>query len=144
MVEKNKSILLIMDKASSHKAIGVQLTNIRLLMLPANTTSFLQPLDAGIIASFKRGYKCRQMKHAVSLIDGITDGCKLTSKMFAVDVLVAMRWLTEAWEEVPLSTMSNCWKHTGIVERGAVERRVPCAIGRFSLDFLLNPSQLDG
>jgi hypothetical protein len=51
-----KKILLLVDNVSSHK-LSVdktkQLTHLRLEFLPPNCTSVLQPLDAGIINSFK-------------------------------------------------------------------------------------------
>ena len=63
MAEGSRHILLLMDNASSHRlpveAIEqerlkmIELSNITLLFLPANTTSIVQPLDAGIIHAFK-------------------------------------------------------------------------------------------
>ena len=63
MAEAGRRILLLMDNASSHmlpvEAIEqeglkmIELSNITLLFLPANTTSIVQPLDAGIIHAFK-------------------------------------------------------------------------------------------
>ena len=83
------------------------------------------------------------MKHAVSVIDGITDERKLPSKRFAVDILVAMRQMSEAWDEFPQSSIRNCWMHTGIVERDVVvEHPAAITVSRLSLDFLLN--SIDG
>ena len=58
---KNRHVLLLVDNASSHSLNDgetfVQLSNITLQYLPPNTTSHLQPMDAGIIKSFKAKYK---------------------------------------------------------------------------------------
>jgi DDE superfamily endonuclease/Tc5 transposase DNA-binding domain len=49
MRTQNRSILLLLDNAPGHVEEGVELTNIVIKYFPPNTTSHLQPLDAGII-----------------------------------------------------------------------------------------------
>lgn len=52
--KKRKHILLLLDNASTHQLEdNEQLSNIKLHFLPPNTTAHLQPLDQGIIYSFK-------------------------------------------------------------------------------------------
>ena len=51
---KDQHLVLLIDNAPSHKQ--VKLDNVLILFLPPNTTSVLQPLDAGIIRSFKPKY----------------------------------------------------------------------------------------
>jgi hypothetical protein len=51
MRKQNWNILVFLDNCASHPFLN--LNNIKLLFLPPNTTSLLQPLDAGIIRSFK-------------------------------------------------------------------------------------------
>ena len=80
-------------------------------MLPPNTTSVLQPMNAGIIAAFKCRYKRCQLQHAIRMIDMHT--CK---KPYAIDQLTVMTWCRSAWEEMIPSVIRNCWKHTGIVK----------------------------
>ncbi|PQM43520.1 hypothetical protein VC83_09647 [Pseudogymnoascus destructans] len=60
---KHCKILLLLDNFSGHE-VGVELvgglqglSNVRIAWLPPNTTSHWQPLDQGIIASFKLGYR---------------------------------------------------------------------------------------
>ncbi|KAF0713856.1 Aste57867_4181 [Aphanomyces stellatus] len=118
MRDSNRSILLLLDNASSHKCVGVDLTNVRVLLLPPNTTAWLQPMDAGIIASFKSHYKRRQMDNVIEILDNRPADLALPDypkNLYAVDVLTAMKWLTEAWADVTPSTIRNCWRHTGIV-----------------------------
>ncbi len=119
MRRDNRSILLVLDNASSHKAVGVELTNIRVLMLPPNTTSCLQPMDAGIIASFKTHYRRRQLDYAIGIVDAMGDdesGATVKRKnLYSVDILQAMTWSMEAWNDVTAVTIQNCWNHTGIV-----------------------------
>lgn len=52
---QNRNILLLVDNATSHNA-QLSFSNITLHFLPSNTTSVLQPCDAGIIRSFKYFY----------------------------------------------------------------------------------------
>ena len=79
-----RNILLLLDNASSHKVEEVILTNVRILMLPPNTTSELQPMDAGIIAAFKQHYKRYQLRHAVDQLDTLQEN---VSEDNAADVL---------------------------------------------------------
>src|SRR5256886_11626067 len=47
----------------------LQLTHIEVAFLPPNTTSHLQPLDAGIIASFKSHFKRKYCRHMLDLFE---------------------------------------------------------------------------
>ncbi|GFY04232.1 tigger transposable element-derived protein 1 [Trichonephila clavipes] len=47
-------VLLIVDNAASHPQL--ENPNVQLVFLPPNTTSLIQPLDQGIIATFKKYY----------------------------------------------------------------------------------------
>ena len=53
MRQKNKKILLLVDNAPTHSSCNLNLTNVTIEFLLPNTTAHLQPLDAGIINSFK-------------------------------------------------------------------------------------------
>ena len=60
---QGRKVLLLMDNFLGHE-LGVQLvggkqglSNVRIEWLPPNTTSHWQPLDQGIIASFKLQYR---------------------------------------------------------------------------------------
>ncbi|CAG8788981.1 793_t:CDS:2, partial [Racocetra persica] len=65
MRESNCHILLILNGAPSHITGSLNLTNIKVLMLPPHATSKIQPMDAGIIASFKLHYRYLQLQHAI-------------------------------------------------------------------------------
>merc|ERR1719300_497215 len=51
MKAANRKIILVADNCPIHKTIN--LSNVKLLFIPPNTTGYLQPLDLGIIRSFK-------------------------------------------------------------------------------------------
>ncbi|XP_064465488.1 tigger transposable element-derived protein 6-like [Ornithodoros turicata] len=53
---QGRRVILVIDNATCHSGIGLELSNVELCFLPKNTTSHLQPLDAGIIKAFKAAY----------------------------------------------------------------------------------------
>lgn len=109
-----RNILLLMDNCSAHGTIETlpQFNHVEVAFLPPNTTSKLQPLDAGIIAAMKVRYRRRQMERAVDLLDvGDMD----IYKIYKINILTAMRWLTNIWDDLSAATIRNCWGTTGIV-----------------------------
>lgn len=54
-----------MDKAATHDPSAIH-RNFKMLLLPPNTTAVYQPLDGGIIAAVKRGYKTRLLAGVVA------------------------------------------------------------------------------
>ncbi|KAI1000312.1 hypothetical protein K3495_g7883, partial [Podosphaera aphanis] len=108
MKQANRHILVLMDNAPSHILGDLEVTNVKIVPLPPNTTSKIQPMDAGIISSFKRRYRRYQLQAAIDLDEqGATD-------IYKVDQLTAMRWCKAAWEDIPPSVVANCFRHTGL------------------------------
>jgi len=56
MRNQNQQILLLCNNCAAHTA-SVRLTNIKVVILPSNITSFIQPMDQGIIANLKKHYR---------------------------------------------------------------------------------------
>ena len=52
-----RSILLFVDNCPAHPPL--EMTNVKVIFFPPNTTARLQPCDAGVIANFKTGYRKR-------------------------------------------------------------------------------------
>jgi transcriptional regulator with XRE-family HTH domain len=101
--------ILLLDNFSGHqKALeGVTLRNLTIEFLPPNTTSHLQPLDGGVIESFKAHYR-RSLAHKV-----LSDDIELRN----VDLMQAFVMLANAWSHVTPLTIANCWQKTGIVPK---------------------------
>ena len=105
-------ILLFLDNAPCHPAsMKGMFSNIKIEFLPKNTTSHTQPLDAGIIKTWKVHYRRKLLRYIASEIDGQKS---LSEIIKSVHLLTAIRWMVSAWEEVPSEVISNCFKHVGM------------------------------
>ncbi|KAE8220886.1 hypothetical protein CF326_g8669 [Tilletia indica] len=105
----SRRILLLVDNFSGHTVDTSKLTNIQLEFFKPNLTAHVQPLDAGIIRCFKAKYRTLVINRSLERYEqGEAD-------FYAIDQLVAMRFLLEAWYSVANKTIENCWKHTKIL-----------------------------
>ena len=106
----HRQVALLIENCSAHGTLEnlPSLQPVSVFFLPPNTTSKMQPMDAGVIASVKLRYRTFKMEPAVDLIDE-TEQAK---DVYKVDVLTAMRALTRIWEEFPCDIISRCWAHT--------------------------------
>ena len=113
-----RKTLLLLDGFSSHHAgvdlletQEIELTNVRVEFLPANTTSICQPLDQGIIRTFKAHYKRRWLQYQLDNYEAGEDPHK------KMNVLQALRWATQAWQEgVTSTTITNCWLKSRVLK----------------------------
>ena len=81
-----RKIILSMDNAPCHpESLSKRHSNIKVVFLPKNTTSRLQPLDAGMIRNFKLKYRKKLLKFVISRI---IDNVKATDIIQEVDVLI--------------------------------------------------------
>ena len=67
-----RKVLLLIDGFSAHKAgiallqeERIELQNVTILFLPENATSLCQPLDQGIIWTWKAYYQCQWLNFAI-------------------------------------------------------------------------------
>jgi hypothetical protein len=106
---QKRKILLFMDNAGSHPR-DLKLTNIKIIFLPPNTTSFCQPLDQGIIQNFKTYYRTLILKHILSKVDSINSASELSK---SIDLLEAIYFVKKAWQQVSSTTIMNCFPKSG-------------------------------
>lgn len=105
MQNENRKIILFVDNASCHKT--PHLKNVELHYLPPNTTALLQPLDQGIIHSFKAYYRQIIVKKQLSALErdlSIPDFYK------SISLLDALNFVKRAWLLVDPGTISNCFR----------------------------------
>ncbi|GAB6029957.1 hypothetical protein CHUAL_005652 [Chamberlinius hualienensis] len=72
--------------------------------------------NAGIIACFKRKYRLHFVRY---LIAELEKNYLVPSKL---DILGAIRFTVEAWNEISMETIKNCWRHTGIMKKYEIDR----------------------
>ena len=116
MKKQNRNILLLIDNAPVHiirEEIAEKLDNVKVEFLPPNTTTFLQPCDAGIIHSFKCKYRALFVQNRIKAYDDFQDGA--TDKLADYTVYNALINAAEAWSNVSQQTIHNCWLKTGIL-----------------------------
>ena len=111
LVFEDRKVILFLDNATCHpeSMIG-QFSQIKIIFLPKNTTSRLQPLDAGIIQNFKVNYQKRVVKYVLVRTQ---EDASATQIVNGVDVPGAIWWL-RAWKEVTNLTIKNCFEKCGI------------------------------
>jgi len=106
-----RKILLLLDNFSGHKIDYIP-SNIKFLFLMPNSTSKSQPLDAGIIKSFKDKYTSLYHTH---LLQCLKDKDIVTHEAIKqVDLLKVIEFVAFAWNQVSEETIINCWRHTGL------------------------------
>ncbi|PWW73260.1 CENP-B protein, partial [Tuber magnatum] len=74
-----------------------------------NMTAQLQPLDSGIIQTFKAYYYGQFLQLAI-----LKDDENMTANPFKISQLEAMKMAKLAWNDITLSTIHNCWKYVGL------------------------------
>ena len=109
----SRSIVLLLDNAGCHPHdLKGKYSNIRIIFLPPNTTSQIQPLDLGIIQNFKVHYRKLLLRFVLSKIDETNDTASQIVK--SISVLMAIRWVAEAWDSVQEETIRKCFTKSGI------------------------------
>lgn len=122
---QGRSVLLIMDNHSSHEVAAAELashplmSHVQVLFLPPNCTSKFQPLDQGIISTFKALYRRSLLRY---LMDKA-----LLQESCQINLLQAVRWAVCAWNELPAATIGACFRHSTCF--GAVQGPLPRPAG---------------
>src|SRR3954464_12530311 len=116
MRQKRRKIVLLVDNVLVHLILDEtekKLDSITVKFLPPNTTTALQPCDAGIIYLFKCHYKHFFVQNRIDAYDNFQEG--IVSELAGYSILDALQNSAEAWSMVSSQTISNCWQKTGIL-----------------------------
>ncbi|CAF3341955.1 unnamed protein product [Rotaria sp. Silwood2] len=109
--KQNRRILLFIDNAPCHPT-DIQLSNVKLQFFPANTTSVIQPLDQGVIHSFKANYRKSLVKHIIA-----SCSTAQTTGDITITALDAVCWIDSAWKSVTKSTIQNTFTAAGFKQQ---------------------------
>ncbi|KAJ5751479.1 mariner-Tc1 transposon family protein [Penicillium nucicola] len=115
----HRKVVLLMDNFSAHesavKTINnslLPLQNTLIIWLPANSTSRFQPLDQGIIRTWKAYWKRQWVRFMVAEFDAGRDPLR------SMNVLEALKWGIQAWQfDVSAQTIVNCF-NKALTEKG--------------------------
>jgi hypothetical protein len=115
MRKEKRKIIMFVDNCGPHLT-DEKYENIKLILLPPNTTSILQPLDQGIIHSFKSYYRKNLISHMISLIEKRNEINEevgesiLWKKNDEFNLLQSMILMKSALEHVTSTTITNCFR----------------------------------
>ena len=109
MKYQGRNVILLVDNALSHVFVASKLKNVCVEFLKPNMTSHIQPLDAGIIHTFKAGYR---RLYCSMVLDNDESG---RADIYRIDQLHGMRLALHAWNGISAFTVTNCWRHSGIL-----------------------------
>ena len=115
MRKQGRKVILFLYNATVHPTSLIDMySNIKIVFLPKNTTSRLQPLDAGIIQSFKSKYRKKLMRYVIARIN---DDLIASEIIKCIDILQAITWVADSWKEVSVETIKNCFAKCGITDQ---------------------------
>ena len=100
----------MLDNAPGHPThLGDFNANVKVLNLPPKTTALLQPMDQGVIASFKAYYLRRTFAMAFQATETKKD---LTLKDFwkSYNILDSVQNIAHSWEEVKVTNINHVWR----------------------------------
>ena len=97
------------DHVGRHPHPQLEHENVQVLFLPPNTTSLIQPLDQGIIATFKTYYIKRTFQYILDTLDKDKTLTVIDAwKKFSIKDCVKHAAL--ALSDLRPSTLNGCWR----------------------------------
>ncbi|XP_049941629.1 tigger transposable element-derived protein 6-like [Schistocerca serialis cubense] len=110
-----RKVLVFVDRCVAHPPDVSFLRNVKVIFLPTNCTSHLQPLDLGITHALKVTYRTALVKKALNLMDQRKPGSQQSSQL-KLNILQAMNLIIYTWREVSAETIKNCFTKAGFCE----------------------------
>ena len=103
---QSRKVTLLIDNCPAHPEIK-NLTNIKLIFLPPNTTSFLQPMDQGVIRCLNTHYRKKVVRLCIKAVES-------NKSLPEISIIQAMKHLVSSWNAVSKETIVNCFKKSSI------------------------------
>ncbi|XP_021706484.1 tigger transposable element-derived protein 1-like [Aedes aegypti] len=100
-------VILILDNAPSHVAISHP--NVKVLFLPPNTTSLIQPLDQGVIAVFKKQYIKLSFRYVYETMER-DPSLEITEAWKKFNIKHCVDYINLACLALKKSTLNGCWR----------------------------------
>jgi hypothetical protein len=88
MKKKNRNALLLFGNTTCHPK--VTLSNVKIAWFPANATSGLQPMDMGVIYTFKSHYRRFLIQSLISNVEEADSSYALARSVLVLD---AVNWI---------------------------------------------------
>ena len=107
-----RKVALKIDNCPAYLNVD-NLKAIELVFSPPNTTSKIQPMDQGVIRTFKVFYCTNIVKCQIKYIDA----CRTTPK---INILETMRMLVRSWDTASANTVKNCLRKAVTLEETQV------------------------
>ena len=107
---KKRKIVMLCDNCAAHSS-DVKLTNVKLVFMPPNTTSLIQPMDQGVIANFKQHYRSLVLRHLMGIMEmDENEGKRAAEVARKLTLLDSLHMQKAAWSRVTTATIVNCYK----------------------------------
>ena len=109
---------MFVDNVATHSSRDHTLIQVTVKFLPPNTTSKLQPLDAGIIKTFKSLHRKRLVRHILLHMDEINTASDMAK---IVNLLDTIQWCKLSWEGVDPCVIQKCFAKCGFQNQMEVQ-----------------------
>lgn len=133
---KQRKILLLIDNCPAHPNVP-NLQCIKLVFLPPNVTSILQPMDQGIIKALKMQYRKMQVLEMLRSIEE-------KKERKALSILDSILMISEAWDKVSAATITNCFRHAGFKKPSSLENTTDSSDEEDNIPLLILAKNLKG
>jgi hypothetical protein len=105
---EGRKVLLFVDNCPAHPKITEDLKSIRLVFLPPNMTSKVQPMDQGVIKNLKQIYRKKCVQRVIRNIE-------TKKESHDINLLDAIVLIQKSWDEVKTTTIANCFRKAGFL-----------------------------
>ncbi len=103
----SEKVLLLLDNAGAHPSLSeMKCRGIVVKFLPPKTTSLIQPMDQGVISSFKRFYRKNLLQEILIKCDREDTSLEILNKIIMKDI-IGLR--ADAWQSAQSSTLRKAW-----------------------------------